>query len=342
MNILLIGCCKNIEYNINNIKHGFNNLTEKVNNCKAVFYENNSSDNTANILKEWEKTNDNIKIISEFYTEDELLNMCRARTYDNKPCRLEIIAMARNKLLQEIENSIYDNFNYVIMFDMDHKKLLPIDNIINVLNKNYDFDAIICKGTDINNDMYDTYAYRDNKYPLGSEIIGDDFESFDILKKLEIRNKTSLIPVISAFNGLCIYKKTSIKNIRFSAYPSKTLDNIYRNIINNPKCFEKNKLETLYLEKELNERFNFKLKIPLKEIYKKIDKNSINNITHIDGRLQGIYLFGTDGIFYKNCSGYNYPVLCEHVIFFLEMRKAGYDKIFLCPQLEWNNVWELQ
>ena len=339
MNILLVGCCKNIEDNIETVKHSFKQLSEKVAICKGVFYENNSSDKTAQLLKDWEQSETNIKVITEFYTDDELLNMCRARTFDNKPCRVEIISMARNKIIEEIEKDDYNNIDYVIMFDMDHKSVLPIDNIMNILNKKYDFDALICKGTDRNNDMYDTYAYRDFKYPLGSEFLGDDFGCFDILKKLEVRNKKELLPVISGFNGLCIYKKTSIKNIRFSAYPSKALDDMYRKIIFNPESFKEKKQETLNFEKELNSIYNFKLIKPLTEIYKKIDKNLISNTTHNDGRLQGIYLFGTDGIFYTNCSGYNYPIVCEHVIFCVEMRSKGFDKIYLCPELEWSSIW---
>lgn len=334
MNILLIGCCKNIEDNIEIVKQSFKQLSEKVASCcKGVFYENNSSDKTAELLKNWEKSETNIKVISEFYTDDELLNMCYARTFDNKPCRMEIISMARNKLLEEIEKSDYDNFDYVIMFDMDHKSILPVDKIISVLNKNYDFDALICKGTDRNNDMYDTYAYRDFKYPLGAELIGDDCCCFDILKKLEVRNKTGLLSVLSGFNGMCIYKKASMKNIRYSAYPSKALDDIYRNIIFNPESFKDKKQETL------NNNYNFRLNKSLTEIYKKIDKNLISITTHNEGRLQGVYLFGTDGIFYTNCSGYNFPIVCEHVIFFVEMRSKGFDKIYLCPELEWSSIW---
>lgn len=339
MNILLVGCCKNIEDNIDIIKKSFYNLSDKINICKGIFYENNSTDNTATLLKNWEQNESNIKLITDFFTDDELLNMCKARTCDNKPCRVEIISMARNKILNEIEKDNYNNIEYVIMFDMDHKSILPIDKILNVLNKNYDFDALICKGTDQYNDMYDTYAYRDLKYPFGAEILDDDAGFFDILKQIEVRNKSGLIPVLSAFNGMCIYKKSSIKNIRFSAYPSKALDNIYKKFIYNPISFEKNKLDTLNLEKDLCNKYNIKLTKTLSEIYNKIDKNNLCKKTHFEGALQGVYLFGTDGIFYKNCSGYNFPIVCEHVIFFLEMREKGFDKIYMCSELEWSSIW---
>jgi hypothetical protein len=54
--------------------------------------------------------------------------------------------------------------------------------------------------------------------------------------------------------------------------------------------------------------------------------------THIQGVSQGIYLFDKE-LFYRNCSGYNFPVLCEHVPFHAAMIARGYDKLFILPPL---------
>ena len=346
MNILLVGCCKNIEFNIEIIKKNFYNLSEKINICKGVFYENNSTDNTSFILKNWEHNESNIKVISEYYSETELLNMCKASTYNNKPCRIEIISMARNKILEEIEKDIYNDIDFVIMYDMDHKILLPIENIINVLNKNYNFDALICKGNDQCGDIYDTYSYKDHTFLYGSEILGEDSGYLDILKQINYRNKEGLIPVLSAFNGMCIYKKSSIKNIRYTPYPSKALDKIYRESLSNIYFFNKTKEEILNIEKDLYDKYGIKLLKSVSDIYKNFEKNNsstniINTdvVKHINGSLQGVYLFGDDGIFYKNCNGYNYPIVCEHIIFHLEMREKGYGNIYICNELEWSSIW---
>jgi len=52
MNVLLIGCCINIENNIEIIKQDFYDLSKQLNKCYGVFYENNSTDNTVKYLKE--------------------------------------------------------------------------------------------------------------------------------------------------------------------------------------------------------------------------------------------------------------------------------------------------
>jgi hypothetical protein len=340
MNVLLVGCCKNIADNIDIIKKNFYNLSKYVNICKGVYYENNSHDNTADLLKLWEKNDSNIVCICEKYTDKELLNMCKAITWDNKPCRIEIIAMARNKILNEIEKKDYDNINYVIMYDMDHKNLLPINKIVEILYNNKDFDALICNGTDQKGAIYDTYSYRDHNYPYGPEILGNDFGYFDILKQLEFQNKKGLVPVLSAFNGLCIFKKSSIKNIRYSAHPSNELNNLYKNFLCNDNVFQKNKTDVLKFEEYMNSNCNIKLLKSLNDIYDSIDRNKIKIVTHNEGTLLGSYLFEKeDGIFYKNCSGYNYPIVCEHVTFFLEMREKGFDKIYLDTNFIWSSVW---
>lgn len=299
MKILLAGICKNIEQNVSIITKSFEELSRYF-DCKALFYENNSCDKTSAYLCEWSNKDNRVKIITEYITLDKLLESGFARTWNNLPCRMEVIAKARNKLMEYIESDEYKDIDYVIMIDMDNPVILPVEKINEVLNNSsYNFDALICKGTN-NGDMYDTYAYRDEKYPFGPEYLGEEFWSASHQNNIKqnVRNdKRDIIPVYSAFNGMAIFRRLSIKGIKYSASPTKYLDDLYRKY------------------KHLSP-----MPAPIK---------------HIDGQLQGIYLFGENGIWYKNNSGYNFPVVCEHVTFFLEMRNKGFDKIFLCNKLEW-------
>ena len=75
-----------------------------------------------------------------------------------------------------------------------------------------------------------------------------------------------------------------------------------------------------------------------------------NAKTHVDGASVGMYLFPKDkdkdkykdntnvdkGIFYFHNSGYNFPVVCEHVTFFAAMRANNRRRIYLCTDLVWN------
>lgn len=298
MKVILAGVCKNIEKCMPYAIAGFYKLAQHM-DCRAIFYENNSTDNTSKILKEWMKRDARVVALTETLTHEELLNMCRARTCDNQPCRMELIARARNKVMEYMEREEYDDVEYIIMFDMDNTEEIPVDAIVKVLNTYKDFDALICRGG-VGGDFYDHYAFRNSDYPMGPEYIGDAFwHPANIYKTTHstVGSKEKLIPVYSAFNGLAILRKAAVKGVRYKSEPTRALHDLYVR-------------------------------------YK--DKHPMNNIkTHYEGILCGIYLFDNNIWFYNN-SGYNYPVVCEHVTFFLDMRSNGHDRIYMCTDLVWN------
>jgi hypothetical protein len=298
MKVVLIGVCKNIEKTVPLVRHGFETLAKQL-DCRAIFYENNSTDQTPQMLKEWMKQDSRVVCLCENYTNEELLKMCHARTWDNLPCRMEIIAMARNKVMDYLERTEYQDVDYVIVIDMDSPMLLPVDRIVYTLNKYHNtFDALICRGG-TNGEFYDVYAFRSEDYPLGPEYMGEPF--WDAKRHFWVKRSTmgatSLVPVYSAFNGLAILRKEAISGIRYSGVPTKALNDFYLG-------------------------------------YSKTYPQTVT--THDEGRLQGVYLYGKDGVWYRNNSGYNYPVVCEHVPFFLEMRNSNYSRIYMCPELVWD------
>jgi hypothetical protein len=121
------------------------------------------------------------------------------------------------------------------------------------------------------------------------------------------------IPISSGFNGMCIFRREAIRGIRYSAVPTSEMNAGYK-LLN---CIP-----------------------PLAK----------NGKTHVDGASAGIYLFPNDndnhktndadnadkGIFYFHNSGYNFPVVCEHVPFFAAMRARNRRRIYLCTDLVWN------
>lgn len=114
------------------------------------------------------------------------------------------------------------------------------------------------------------------------------------------------IPIASGFNGLCIFRYEAITGIRYSALPTPEMNAEYKAM----KCIP-----------------------PLAK----------NANTHVNGASAGIYLFPNDndneedkGIFYFHNSGYNFPVVCEHVPFFAAMRARNCRRIYLCTDLVWN------
>ena len=215
---------------------------------------------------------------------------------------------------------------YVVMIDMDNPVPFPVDAILKCISRDPDgFDALVCNGLNSAGHIYDTYAYRDAQFLFGPEIMRDVFWSghHQYYMQTAVHNQTLFfnrqikqnparlpyIPITSGFNGLCIFRWDAIMGsdappLRYSAVPTAELNAEY---------------EALY-------------SIP-----------PFSN-TMVNGASVGIHLFPKDdkdsrkdnGIFYFHNSGYNFPVVCEHVPFFAGMRARNRRRIYLCTDLVWN------
>ena len=377
--IVLCGVCKNVVNTLPVIRAAFEELASKAGvPCWAVFYENNSDDGTDRELMKWaSEAPDQVRVQCDKFTQEEELSRCVARTYDNRPCRMEQIAHARNKLLAMLEGGYTSPLTpssgghapveggvwgtgspakYVVMIDMDNPVPFPVNAILRCIARDPDgFDALICNGLNPMGYMYDTYAYRDAQFAFGPEIMREAFWSghHQFYVQTAVHNKTLLftrqmkhnpallpyIPVASGFNGLCIFRREALMGgmrppydplgdqpLRYSAVPTPEMNAEYQAM----NCIP-----------------------PLAK----------NANTHLNGASAGIYLFPNDnvndnvndndnnhannhknndadkadkGIFYFHNSGYNFPVVCEHVPFFAGMRARNRRRIYLCTDLVWN------
>jgi hypothetical protein len=402
--IVLCGVCKNVVNTLPVIRAAFEDLVIKAGvPCWAVFYENNSDDGTDRELMKWasEAPAGQVRVQCDKFTRDEELSRGVARTFDNKPCRMEQIAHARNKLLDMLsgnqgakhcaphpshgelpgnqgfkhttarhttarhttarhetclgetclgetclgaphpssggyapgEGGVWGTIGspakYVVMIDMDNPVPFPVNAILKCIARDPDgFDALICNGLNPFGYMYDFYAYRDAQFPFGPEIVREAFWSghHQYYVQTAMQNKTMVcnrqikqnpamlpyIPIASGFNGLCIFRREALKGLRYSAIPTPEMNAEYKAM----NCIPA-------LAKDAK--------------------------THLNGASAGIYLFPKDkdkdndkedkedkGIFYFHNSGYNFPVVCEHVPFFAGMRARNRRRIYLCTDLVWN------
>jgi hypothetical protein len=216
------------------------------------------------------------------------------------------------------------------MIDMDNPVPFPVDAILKCIARDPDgFDALVCNGLNSSGQIYDTYAYRDAQFPFGPEIMRDAFWSghHQYYMRTAVHNNTLFfnrqlrenparlpyVPILSGFNGLCIFRREALMGLRYSAVPTAEMNAEY---------------EALY-------------SIP-----------PFSN-TIVNGASVGIHLFPNDndtpkddkdshkddkdkGIFYFHNSGHNFPVVCEHVPLFAAMRASNRRRIYLCTDLVWN------
>lgn len=302
-NILVCGIIKNgektIETNINLSKE----LGKQFQNYKIVIYENNSSDKTKSILNKY-LNDEKCKIIMETIDEETIKKNSKIWAYtkitgSSHPCRIEQIANARNKLIDEINKDEYNDYQIVIMIDMDARSW-SIEGVIDSISKMKNDKMIFYANS---SPYYDYYALRSkhSKYNLlGPEIIGELFWQSYLREPLNLYKNNDLFPVYSAFNGIGVFPKDIFKHYRYDAIITPAFCQQYEHIIE----------DNLSLVKDLQSHIrNECVKFPGGEKY--------NNI------------------YFKNNSGYDKPVVCEHVIFNFNLINNGYS-IYINSNMSYN------
>lgn len=219
--VIICGVCRNIEPAVPNTISNIEMLGSRFTDYAVIIYENNSTDNTASRLSAWAEKNPHVVFTSETLSSSEL-----------PPTRPEQIARARNHVLSLAKDPKYGDFAYLIMADLDFLTPWPIDEIVRSINLPFEWDCISANGVTPEGSYYDRYAFRNDAFPFGPEMIGYYFW-FDLRsqeKKWFELSGDSLIPIYSAYGGLAIYKTASIFPFSYSGTPTDELAKYYKQI----------------------------------------------------------------------------------------------------------------
>ncbi len=283
--------------------------------ARVFVYENNSTDNTKDMLEMWTAMNNRVIVKCETISDSEMKAHCIARSMDNTPCRMEMIAYARNRLMEMLEETDIGTReeDRIIMFDADVNCVMSAQPLIDLLKrKDNDYDALFANGISQRKNYYDISAYYDMYYPFGLELV-DEKKVFGEKYKSLIQQIPTIAPrifVMSAFGGIGIYRASCIRGLRYKGTITEDVHAVF------------SKFCTQYPNHPW-----------VQEVKKK-------PTTHLEGALLGMYLFDKT-LFYKNNSGYNYPVICEHVPFHCAMISRGHSRLFVEPSLlYYSDHWE--
>jgi hypothetical protein len=295
--VLICGIVKDvekmIEYNLKKVKE----LGNYFNEYKVVIYENNSTDRTKEILKK--HISKNITVIMEdlIITKENSTSWAYTKvTGSDHSCRIENISNARNKVVEEINKEIYNDFDVVIWIDLDGNGF-DIKSVVDSVNIVSNEDKILFANSP---QYYDYYALRTrNIHSLfGPEIIGELFWSMASRNRLSLNHDYPLYEVFSAFNGIGIYpKKVFFKN-NYDFIVNDCVKEMYKKLIT-------------ILPENLSLNFN---------------KIIENDCSKFPGGIK------EDNIVWKNNSGYDKPVICEHVALNYSLVKEGY-KLYINPKM---------
>ena len=316
---MICGICKDVSQYLPDMMRICERMGTLFEDYKIVIYENDSTDGTQDILRKWMNTNEKVTVHCESLSQSELEHCIINKDENGEFNRIELIALARNKLLDAVMAPEYNSYPIIIMMDMDFTSAPPVESIIEVFESNREWDAVFGYGMSRQNVYWDWYAFRDFNEPFGPELLGHDWFG----QKLWSLNKTDQwCPVYSAFGGIGIYKRASIEGCRYSALVTEDLEKLATQIIdqytpiNHPVV-----LNYLNDVKNLNSKEIIFTPHPYLSEIKEADTGIL---LHND----------SDAVVWRmNSFAYHYPIVCEHVPFHASMIQKGKGKLFINPRL---------
>ena len=203
--VIFGGTVRNSEQFIKQNLENINKCGSLFKNYSVVIYENDSSDNTRQIL------NDNKKNNYYYIFEDNIKESSRTKR----------LANGRNKVLNKIRELNKDkNYEYMIILDLDD--INSYGKFVNTIYTCFLYDDWDVLTGNQSGNYYDIYALRkknDVEYDCMKEVYNDmnktsisytDAYNKWAVSKMKNYEQGKLLEVDSAFGGIAIYKLSSI------------------------------------------------------------------------------------------------------------------------------------
>jgi len=292
--ILVLAPVKNIEKGFCQSKKNITKFVSFFSDYRIIIYENNSSDKTKELFLKWKKTEPKLLFFSENLDQTFLSKLIKSPIGN---CRTEIIARARNILIEKACAKEFEDYHIILMADLDSFGNWDIEQMLDTLrHPEHEWDAIMPAAT------YDLYAIRGAKFLLNPEIITVPTWA-EFLPRIgtyyaNYLSQDRWVLVDSAFGGLCFLNKINLDGIKYEGLMSPSyLDDLLNKDFSNDCIYRLNP-----------EKFDKEI-----QIYK-------NNL-----------LAWKDSGFHNSKipeNAYN----CEHAMFFFNMRKRGFDRIYINPR----------
>lgn len=211
-------CSQNLKKNIPII----NELCNLAKEYNVVIYENDSIDDTKEVLKRWSTERNNIHILLNTISKEPSIPICSESQYYpyNSLSRISRMADHRNKYLEYIRKYGLVS-DYVIVVDLDVAKIY-LSGVITSFATNRSWDVLTANGQAISSKLrwryFDTYALFEcgkQDVPQTSDSLMHNQYKWGFLKK-----GMPLIKVYSAHGGLSIYRYPVLNGVSYKAMPN--------------------------------------------------------------------------------------------------------------------------
>jgi hypothetical protein len=170
---------------------------------RVVIFENDSADQTPELLRQWEKANAGVTVLSESLRELPAFSSGR----------FERLAYCRNRYLDHISHSCeLAAYSYVMVVDMDLRGGWSYDGIASSFGET-GWDAVASNAIGYHNlrkTYYDTLALKPPtvlKRTWFNRVFGEGWQ---------FRRNDPLIPVESCFGGLAFYRREALLARRYA------------------------------------------------------------------------------------------------------------------------------
>ena len=196
-------------------------LRSKFKHSRVVIVENDSIDNTKEVLRDWAKRSAGITIISSDFQENPLVanqpQQSRRKFFARH--RISLMAKYRNKYLDQVRQWALAP-DFMIILDPD-VHFFDIEGIANSFGQPSSWDAISSNGKGIeyawggmyrHHVFYDAYALRklEEEGPQTIEMIQQIQYDYS-----DLEAGMPMLRVLSGFNGLAIYRMEAIGDARY-------------------------------------------------------------------------------------------------------------------------------
>jgi hypothetical protein len=214
--ILVLAPVKNIENGFFRSKKNITKFVSFFSDYRIIIYENNSTDQTKELFLKWKKTEPKLLFFSENLDQSTLSESIKSELGNY---RTELIARARNILLEKACSKEFEEFNLILMADLDHLSDWEAEQIIDSLwNPEEKWDAIRPA------EIYDLYAIRGPTFLLNPEVI-ELYTWVEFLPRIGSYYANYLmqdrwIKVESAFGGLCFLNKKTLEGVKYEGLKS--------------------------------------------------------------------------------------------------------------------------
>ena len=232
MNCCICGPVKNCEPFLKKVLENIEKIGSLFDDYTILIYYDKSSDNTLQILKEYQNTNPKFK-----------LYINRSPT---SPFRTHNIALARNFCLKYIRQN-KDLYPFFIMMDFDDVNCKEVEtNTLKKYLKREDWDGL---SFNTSPDYYDIWGLSIWPYCFSYNHFENNVKNYSIIQtyvtnRLNKLPPGGLLPCISSFNGFSIYRTNKFLNtyydgrIRKDLIPLKNM-NAHSTVTNSKLVYKK-------------------------------------------------------------------------------------------------------